>query len=99
GASNNTSSGVDFRDELRFGPDIQEADIQVVRVGNDLAFRHVNGQDSVTVKDWFNSLASDVNWIERITFASTGAEWGIDDLKKRVIGFIGSDGKQDRETP
>ncbi|QND88019.1 Enterohemolysin EhxA [Chromobacterium vaccinii] len=92
GPNNATSKDVDFRDELRFGPDIQEADIQVVRVGNDLVFQHVNGQDSVTVKDWFNSSASDVNWIERITFASTGAEWGIDDLKKRALKREGTAG-------
>ncbi|WP_046168883.1 calcium-binding protein, partial [Chromobacterium vaccinii] len=92
GPNNATSKDVDFRDELRFGPDIQEADIQVVRVGNDLAFRHVNGQDRVTVKDWFTSDFSATNQIERITFASTGAEWGIADLEKRALKREGTAG-------
>ena len=97
GPSNATAKDVDFRDELRFGPDIQEADIQVVHVGNDLVFQHVNGKDSVTVKDWFTSDFSATNQIERITFASTGAEWGIADLEKRVLKREGTAGNDTLE--
>ncbi|WP_421160081.1 calcium-binding protein, partial [Aeromonas dhakensis] len=42
-------SGEGFTDELRFGADIAQSDIEVVHVGNDLVFRHINGTDSVTV--------------------------------------------------
>ncbi|MCF5901499.1 calcium-binding protein, partial [Aeromonas veronii] len=41
-------SGEGFTDELRFGADIAQSDIEVVHVGNDLVFRHINGTDSVT---------------------------------------------------
>ncbi|MGY3966042.1 hypothetical protein, partial [Aeromonas veronii] len=44
------STGVDYNDELRFGVDIAQSDIEVVHVGNDLVFRHINGVDSVTVQ-------------------------------------------------
>ncbi|MDH0342673.1 calcium-binding protein, partial [Chromobacterium haemolyticum] len=76
-----------YRDELVFGADIKESDIQVLRSGNDMVFRHVNGQDSVTVKDWF---ADRVYWIEQITFAS-GVKWMADDLMKQGVPLVGSE--------
>ncbi|WP_445989419.1 calcium-binding protein [Chromobacterium haemolyticum] len=77
----------DYRDELRFGADIKESDIQVLRSGNDMVFRHINGQDSVTVKDWF---ADQSNWIEQITFAS-GAKWTADQLMKQGVPLLGTE--------
>ncbi|WP_305883554.1 calcium-binding protein, partial [Chromobacterium sp. S0633] len=76
-----------FRDELRFGADIKESDIQVLRSGNDMVFRHVNGQDSVTVKDWF---ADRLNWIEQITFVS-GTKWTADQLMKQGVPLLGTE--------
>ncbi|WP_276548395.1 calcium-binding protein, partial [Chromobacterium alkanivorans] len=77
----------DYRDEIRFGADIKESDIQVLRSGNDMVFRHINGQDSVTVKDWF---ADQSNWIELITFAS-GVKWTADQLMQQGVPLLGSD--------
>ncbi|QND88023.1 Enterohemolysin EhxA [Chromobacterium vaccinii] len=77
----------DYRDELRFGADIKESDIQVLRSGNDMVFRHVNGQDSVTVKDWF---ANKLYWIEQITFAS-GVKWTADQLMKQGVPLVGTE--------
>ncbi|MBK0415744.1 hypothetical protein JD974_15150, partial [Chromobacterium haemolyticum] len=77
----------DYRDELRFGADIKESDIQVLRSGNDMVFRHINGQDSVTVKDWF---ADQSNWIEQITFAS-GVKWTAEQLMKQGVPLVGSE--------
>ncbi|KJH65875.1 calcium-binding protein, partial [Chromobacterium violaceum] len=77
----------DYNDELRFGADIKDTDIQVLRSGNDMVFRHVNGQDSVTVKDWF----VDRNyWVEQITFAS-GVKWTADQLMKQGVPLVGSE--------
>jgi len=57
-------------DVLRFGPGISQADISFSRVGNDLILAHSNGQDKVTVKDWFLSgTATANNQLERIEFA------------------------------
>lgn len=56
-------------DSLTFGADIGEADITVSRVGQDLHLAHVNGVDSVTIKDWFNDLSKQ---IETIQFSTTG---------------------------
>ncbi|MFC4491563.1 calcium-binding protein, partial [Chromobacterium aquaticum] len=77
----------DYRDEIRFGADIKESDIQVLRSGNDMVFRHVNGQDSVTVKDWF---ADQSNWIELITFAS-GVKWTAEQLMQQGVPLVGSE--------
>ncbi|ERE17990.1 calcium-binding protein, partial [Pseudogulbenkiania ferrooxidans] len=76
-----------YRDELRFGADIKESDIQVLRSGNDMVFRHVNGQDSVTVQNWF---VDKLYWIEQITFAS-GVKWTAEDLMKRELPLVGTD--------
>ncbi|AXE35007.1 calcium-binding protein [Chromobacterium phragmitis] len=76
-----------FNDVLRFGPGIKESDIQVLRSGNDMVFRHINGQDSVTVKDWF---ADRLNWIEVITFAS-GVKWTAYDLMKQGVPLLGTE--------
>ncbi|MCI0998448.1 calcium-binding protein, partial [Pseudomonas corrugata] len=42
--------GVDI---LRFGASIQASDISVSRSGTSLVLSHVNGQDQVTVTNWF----------------------------------------------
>ncbi|AOZ50787.1 hypothetical protein BKX93_12800 [Chromobacterium vaccinii] len=81
------ASANDGGDELRFGADIKDTDIQVLRSGNDMVFRHVNGRDSVTVKDWF---ASQLNWIEQITFAS-GVKWTADQLMKQGVPLVGTE--------
>ncbi|WP_421301373.1 calcium-binding protein, partial [Aeromonas veronii] len=75
GPVNRTSEKADFTDELRFGADIAQSDIELVRVGNDLVFRHINGTDSVTVQGWFTTDFSKTYQLEKVTFTSTGASW------------------------
>ncbi|MCF5881347.1 hypothetical protein K3H40_20175, partial [Aeromonas veronii] len=89
GPVNGTTKGVDFTDELRFGADIAQSDIEVVHVGNDLVFRHINGRDSVTVQNWFTADFSKTNQLEKVTFTSTGASWSQADLEQMVLKRAG----------
>ncbi|MFM5571225.1 calcium-binding protein, partial [Aeromonas veronii] len=89
GPVNGTTTGVDFTDELRFGADIAQSDIEVVHVGNDLVFRHINGTDSVTVQNWFTADFSKTNQLEKVTFTSTGASWSQADLEQMVLKRAG----------
>jgi Ca2+-binding RTX toxin-like protein len=57
-------------DSLTFGANIAEAEIVIARVGQDLKFAHVNGIDSIAIKDWFNNVS---NQIETIRFSTTAA--------------------------
>ncbi|MFQ1828371.1 calcium-binding protein, partial [Aeromonas veronii] len=82
-------SGVTFDDELRFGADIAQSDIEVVHVGNDLVFRHINGTDSVTVQNWFTADFSKTYQLEKVTFTSTGASWSQADLEQMVLKRAG----------
>ncbi|WAG12993.1 hypothetical protein NRZ32_07645 [Aeromonas dhakensis] len=83
-------SGEGFTDELRFGADIAQSDIEVVHVGNDLVFRHINGTDSVTVQNWFTADFSKTYQLEKVTFTSSGASWSQADLEQMVLKFSGS---------
>ncbi len=56
-----TPSGTDI---LRFGNGIFPADIKVERSGYDLAFKHVNGMDWVTVQDWYRYTFSQLEQVE-----------------------------------
>ncbi|HHQ4479377.1 TPA: calcium-binding protein, partial [Aeromonas veronii] len=85
-------SGEGFTDELRFGADIAQSDIEVVHVGNDLVFRHINGTDSVTVQNWFTADFSKTYQLEKVTFTSTGASWNQADLEQMVLKFTGNAG-------
>lgn len=50
-------------DNLTFGAGISDADITIARVGQNLKLTHVNGSDSVTIKDWFNNLSKQIETI------------------------------------
>ncbi|HHQ4893461.1 TPA: calcium-binding protein, partial [Aeromonas veronii] len=82
-------SGEGFTDELCFGADIAQSDIEVVHVGNDLVFRHINGTDSVTVQNWFTADFSKTYQLEKVTFTSTGASWSQADLEQMVLKRAG----------
>jgi Ca2+-binding RTX toxin-like protein len=69
-------------DRLVFGPGIAVADISVHRVGNDAVLNHVNGTDSVTVRDWF--AAGDLQ-IESVVFAD-GVVWTASQVNALVVG-------------
>jgi Ca2+-binding RTX toxin-like protein len=58
-----------FTDVLRFGAGILQSDLAAVRSGNDLVLKLSNGTDQVTVKNWYTTLTSTVNRIERVEFA------------------------------
>ncbi|WP_457279434.1 calcium-binding protein [Polaromonas sp. P5_D5] len=66
-----TQTNNNVTDKLVFGSGIAASDISALRSGNDLVFSHVNGVDKVTAKDWFASVASQ---LERIEFAD-GTVW------------------------
>ncbi|WP_429118934.1 calcium-binding protein, partial [Aeromonas veronii] len=65
---------------------------EVVHVGNDLVFRHINGVDSVTVQNWFTSNYDKANQLEKVTFTSSGASWSMADLEQMVLKLSGGDG-------
>ncbi|MFR9721105.1 calcium-binding protein [Aeromonas diversa] len=77
-------------DELRFGTGIAPVDLEILRVGDDLVFQHVNDEDSVTIDKWF---VNERYWVERITFAD-GTAWGVNDLAARVIVATGSERRE-----
>ncbi|MEN7433720.1 calcium-binding protein, partial [Chromobacterium sp. TRC.1.1.SA] len=79
-----------YRDELRFGAGISPQDIELLHVGNDLVLQHGNGEDSVTIQNWFVDKRY---WVEQIRFAD-GTLWTIDDLAQRVIVQTGTDRKE-----
>ena len=56
-------------DILRFGSGIAPSDVPVVRSGNDLVFKHVNGVDKVTVQSWY---VGGTYQLERVEFADGG---------------------------
>lgn len=76
-----------FWDELHFGTDIAVSDITVIRNGNNLILRHSNGEDSVSIQNWFTYKAYR---IERIMFAD-GTVWTPADLAKLTLTATGSD--------
>ncbi|MBI5329538.1 MAG: putative Ig domain-containing protein, partial [Betaproteobacteria bacterium] len=81
-------------DTLRFGPGILASDIQVVREGVNLAFRHGNGQDKVIV---LNVYSSDQAFtpLERVEFAD-GTIWGREELARlKEQGLIAEGGAGD----
>ncbi len=94
-------------DVLRFGEGIASADIQTLKSGTDLVFRHVNGADQITVKNWFSGTTAAAgvaanNIIERVEFAD-GTAWSWSDIAANgltqsggsgndiVIGWAGND--------
>ncbi|MFJ4371708.1 calcium-binding protein [Pseudomonas japonica] len=79
-------------DVLRFGAGISTSDISVSRSGNHVILAHSNGQDQVTIQNWFT--ASDDRYkLERIEFAD-GAVWSssyVSELSLALNGTAGDD--------
>ncbi|WP_304487920.1 calcium-binding protein, partial [Dyella sp. EPa41] len=74
-------------DVLAFGEGIQASDITAIKRGVDLVFVHRNGEDEITVKDWFTSTstgASEVggHLVEQVTFAD-GTVWTVDAMRQQ----------------
>ncbi|WP_275672491.1 calcium-binding protein, partial [Thermomonas alba] len=79
-------------DVLAFGEGIAASDIRVFREGNDLVFQHVNGADSVRIKDQFNGSAWNTGQqIEQVTFAD-GTVWTVASIQAAGITILGGDG-------
>jgi Ca2+-binding RTX toxin-like protein len=55
-------------DTLTFGTGINESELDISRSGQDLRFAHVNGTDSLVIRDWFNDVSKQ---IESISFAAS----------------------------
>ena len=84
-------NAADYQDEIRFGPGVQASDIELQRAGNDMVFAHVNGTDSITVKNWFSN--GKLGWIEKIRFHD-GTVWEASSFQQRLIvtkGTVGND--------
>lgn len=76
-------------DSLIFGAGIGDADITIARVGQNLKFTHVNGADSVTIRDWFNDLSKQ---IETIRFSTTGTVLTAAQLTTPFLTLTGTAG-------
>ena len=76
-------------DVLKFGPGISAADVLVRRNGADLVLAHVNGSDSVTIKNWYTSQGSTANQVEEVQFAD-GTVWFASELTERGLTVVGT---------
>jgi len=76
-------------DTLTFGASIVKANIQPSRVGLDLKLAHTNGMDHVTIKDWFNDTAKQ---IENITFSASGESFTNAELTNPFLTINGTAG-------
>ncbi|NUT68961.1 calcium-binding protein, partial [Pseudomonas corrugata] len=77
-------------DVLRFGTGIQVSDIMASRSGTSLVLRHINGQDQVTVTNWFTEN-TDRYQLERIEFAD-GTVWTSSVLSAQLLQLMGGAG-------
>ncbi|AUN95863.1 hypothetical protein C0099_13545 [Pseudazoarcus pumilus] len=78
-------------DILRFGPNIDPADIRVRRSGTDLMLEHANGTDGITLKNWYTTVGSSKNQVERIEFAD-GTVWTNLQLTEWGLTLHGTEG-------
>jgi hypothetical protein len=67
-------------DTITFGDGIITGDISILREGDALRFAHSNGQDSIVVNNWFNSLDNAAHRLDTITFAD-GQSFDLGSLK------------------
>jgi Ca2+-binding RTX toxin-like protein len=72
---------------LVFGAGIVAANVEVLRVGNDMVFK-ISETDQVTVQNWFVQAAY---YIEEIQFAD-GTKWTLDTLRNMNIATVGTEG-------
>ncbi|MET3654902.1 calcium-binding protein, partial [Dyella japonica] len=81
-------------DTVAFGEGIRASDLQIIRRGRDLVFVHANGQDELTIRNWFSTANSSSTenagaLIERVTFAD-GTSWGLSDLHQQMLVQVGT---------
>ncbi|QEO78810.1 calcium-binding protein [Pseudomonas brassicacearum] len=87
-------AGYVVTDTLRFGAGILASDIQVLKSGSDVVFKHRDGTDQVTVKGWLDGTAISAgvvtnNIIERVEFAD-GTFWTSADIAATGLSQIGT---------
>ena len=75
-------------DRIVYGTGIAPGDINATRSGVDMVFRHSNGSDQITVKDWFASTGSE-HYIEQIEFAD-GTVWNSAALTAAALVVTGT---------
>lgn len=74
-------------DSLIIGMGIADLDITVTRAGSNLVFSHRNGLDSVSVVDWFNDAAKQ---IEIVQLSDSGTSLTADQLTAPLLTIIGT---------
>jgi hypothetical protein len=72
---------------LVFGAGIVAANVEVLRVGNDMVFK-ISDTDQVSIKNWFVQGAY---YVEEIQFAD-GTKWTVDTLRNMSIATVGTSG-------
>jgi VCBS repeat-containing protein len=87
GDSSTSSGQAQGTDTLQFGDGIRAGDLDIFRDGDKLVFAHINGKDSISIANWFGSLADDAHRLDTVTFAD-GAVLQLDALQ---LGSSGND--------
>ena len=82
-----TNSSVD---RLVFGAEVQPTDILVRRVESNLVLAHRNGEDSVTILNWYTSKNGYAYQIERVLFAD-GTDWAASTLTEQGLTVLGTE--------
>jgi hypothetical protein len=67
-------------DQLQFGAGIQAGDLDIYSDGDKLVFAHSNGQDTLSIANWFNSLSDTAHQLDTASF-SNGAEFDLSTLE------------------
>ncbi len=67
-------------DTLEFGPGILAGDITISQNGDKLVFSHSNGRDSISIANWFESLADSAHRLYTIRFAD-GSSFDLSTLQ------------------
>ena len=67
-------------DTLAMGEAILQGDITITQSGAQLIFSHSNGQDQMTINNWFNSLSDDAHRLDSVTF-SDGNSYDFDAMQ------------------
>ncbi len=77
-------------DVLKFGEGILASDITVTRVGVNLVLSHRNGQDQVTLNNWFYANSGRYQ-VDRFEFAD-GTVWTSATVAAPLLKLVGGDG-------
>lgn len=80
-------------DRIQVGTDYAPSSFRLVhpRFGNDLIIQQVDGDNSITLTNYFNPSTSVRGNIETVAFSSTGTVWNLADGSVfRTVGFTGT---------